>query len=287
MGYQLSRFLFYRSLRLQHVTRNFSVKELPWCTSDSTSKDLKRKVEWAQTKPEAATPCSSCNTIAFEEKSSTTSLQSNAADSIVCFNIIAAMNQNRVIGVDGRLPWTIPNDRLQFEALTNEKVLIIGRHTLFETQNFSHLRHLRHVIVVSTTLDDATISNVTNKIHPVKVHLAHSFEESLRVAKSLERRNHDAAVKDIDCWIGGGQRLYEHAIRHVAANEIYLTLVNENSIQKGDVSTSFFPAKYRWDNVFLEVAEKTKIVSEDHDVDFSYTYFTYRKRRKTNEHFTT
>lgn len=236
------------------------------------------------------TPCSSCDTAGIQEQS----VQRDTKETVDRFNIVAAMNQNRVIGVDGRLPWTIPNDRLHFEALTRQKVLIIGRHTFFEAEDFSHLNHLRHVIVVSTTLDETTVKNFADT-HPAKAHLAHSFEESLLLAKSLERdldgveRNcHEhGGANDIDCWIGGGQRLYEHAIRHEAANEIYLTLVDENSIQTGDATTSFFPAKYRWDNVFFEVHEKTKVVNDDHGVGFRYTFLTYMRRRKANERFTT
>ena len=190
----------------------------------------------------------------------------------------------------------IPKDRLHFKALTSEKVLIVGRHTFFETDDFAHLRHLRHVIVVSTTLDEDVIMKVGKRIQPVKVHLARSFDESLCLAKSLEKpknveskeTSHGDPMEeiDIDCWIGGGQRLYEHAIRHVAANEIYLTLLDENSIRAGVATTSFFPAKYRWDNIFFEVLDKRKEIKDDPDVCFDYTFLTYRKKRKGSGLFT-
>ncbi|HEU4895450.1 MAG TPA: dihydrofolate reductase, partial [Acidimicrobiia bacterium] len=32
--------------------------------------------------------------------------------------IVAAVGRNRVIGVDGRLPWRIPEDLARFKALT-------------------------------------------------------------------------------------------------------------------------------------------------------------------------
>ena len=43
--------------------------------------------------------------------------------------IIAAMDRDRVIGVDARLPWRLPADMRRFRSLTMGKPVIMGRHT--------------------------------------------------------------------------------------------------------------------------------------------------------------
>ena len=62
----------------------------------------------------------------------------------------------------------------------------------------------------------------------------------------------------IPTWIGGGQLIYEKAIRHKDASEIQLTTVHSKTyddvVISGDNPVAFFPAKYRWDNTFKEVS---------------------------------
>ncbi len=43
--------------------------------------------------------------------------------------LIAAMGLNRVIGVDGGLPWHLPDDLKRFKAMTMGKPMIMGRAT--------------------------------------------------------------------------------------------------------------------------------------------------------------
>lgn len=43
--------------------------------------------------------------------------------------IIAARSRNRVIGIDGRLPWSIPADLQRFKELTLGQTVIMGRKT--------------------------------------------------------------------------------------------------------------------------------------------------------------
>jgi len=44
-------------------------------------------------------------------------------------SIIAAMSENRVIGMEGRLPWHLPNDLKRFRSLTLGHAVIMGRKT--------------------------------------------------------------------------------------------------------------------------------------------------------------
>ena len=44
--------------------------------------------------------------------------------------MIAAMDRNGVIGIDGKIPWHLPADLLRFRELTMGKPVIMGRETL-------------------------------------------------------------------------------------------------------------------------------------------------------------
>lgn len=44
-------------------------------------------------------------------------------------SLIAAMDRNRVIGINNQLPWHMPADLRHFKALTLGKPVLMGRHT--------------------------------------------------------------------------------------------------------------------------------------------------------------
>jgi dihydrofolate reductase len=44
-------------------------------------------------------------------------------------SIVAALSENRVIGLDNRLPWHLPADLAHFKALTLNKPIVMGRRT--------------------------------------------------------------------------------------------------------------------------------------------------------------
>lgn len=58
-----------------------------------------------------------------------TSKQSDDFDSLVPVAMIVAMAKNRVIGVDGKLPWYLPEDLKFFKRITQAKPLVMGRKT--------------------------------------------------------------------------------------------------------------------------------------------------------------
>jgi len=60
-------------------------------------------------------------------------------------SIIAAMTENRVIGVDGGLPWKLPDEMAQFRAYTLGHAVIMGRVN-FETEN-KPLPHRRNIVL--------------------------------------------------------------------------------------------------------------------------------------------
>lgn len=58
-----------------------------------------------------------------------TSKQNDDFDSLVPVAMIVAMAKNRVIGVEGKLPWYLPEDLKFFKRITQAKPLVMGRKT--------------------------------------------------------------------------------------------------------------------------------------------------------------
>lgn len=112
-------------------------------------------------------------------------------------SIIAAMARNRVIGVENRLPWHLPEDLRHFKALTMGHHIVMGRKT-YESIG----RSLPGRITVIVSRDPA---------YRVEGCLtAHSPEEAIRVSGD-----------DEEVFFVGGAELYAQALP--LADRLYLT----------------------------------------------------------------
>lgn len=123
--------------------------------------------------------------------------------------IIAAMARNRVIGVQGRLPWHIPEDLQRFREITTGHTVVMGRKT-FESIGRA-LPDRRNIIISGNSgfRADGCLC-------------AGSLEEALRLAGNSR------------IFICGGETVYRQAIQFAA--EILLTVIDVEL--QGD---SYFP----------------------------------------------
>lgn len=184
--------------------------------------------------------------------------------------VAAASTKNLVIGENGKIPWHIPRDREIFKELTKDKILIIGRRTFEEESDQSHIDHSRHCIVVSKTLASKNAFEGLEELHAVR-----SFDDALLLAKDLD---HDADIigDSLPCWVAGGERLYDAALRHPSASKIHLSLVDMECVVKGGVAR--FPAKHRWDLKFREISKQEYSTGDNGSPAF--THFVYERREK-------
>jgi dihydrofolate reductase len=185
------------------------------------------------------------------------------------FGIVAAMSQNRVIGVQCKLPWNLPGDRKAFKALTENKILIVGRRTFEEQPNQCHISHAAKCIVVSKSIpDDFGFGE--------RIKVARSFPEALHVAREvIDNLDLDNNPEEIYCWVAGGEKIYHEALLHPSAHCLYLTLVDfeaDTISNDGDDHRVIarFPAKYRWDNKYEQESKEERP---------GYTQYVYRRLR--------
>jgi len=109
--------------------------------------------------------------------------------------MIWAEDSNQVIGFEGRLPWYLPEDLIHFKNLIEYSTVVMGRITY---ESFiKPLANRRNVVLSNNNIKDKGIEVV------------HDPEEVL--------------ARFPDCWIIGGQTLYEQFMPY--AKELHITVV--------------------------------------------------------------
>jgi dihydrofolate reductase len=103
--------------------------------------------------------------------------------------IVAAVGRNRVIGIDGRLPWKIPEDLARFKAMTMGHALVMGRATF---ESIGRPLPGRGNIVL-TRRPDWSHEDVDT---------ARSFDEAVDIA----------ADRGQDVFVAGGAEVYRQAL---------------------------------------------------------------------------
>jgi dihydrofolate reductase len=237
------------------------------------------------------------------------------------------MSRNRVIGIHGGLPWQhLPKDRKIFQALTTNKILILGRKTFFEqhpttttttTTSLDHIRHARCCIVVSSSMTRIGLETAQPYAPTTELKLARSLSEALELAQAMtstfkkEEEKEEEEVtgilgisSPIDCWVVGGQGLYEEALLVSSSStqqqqpgasavvEVHLSVVDldipETTVQDNDDDDcrriARFPDPLRWKDQFEQVSKvefppETEMMngSEKNVIVPGFTYYYYKR----------
>ena len=117
--------------------------------------------------------------------------------------IVAAVARNGVIGVDGGLPWRLPDDLRRFKALTLGHVLVMGRKTY---ESIGHPLPGRTTVVVTRSGQWDSGSD--------EVRVAAGVPEAIAVAEAI----------DDEVFVVGGAQVYAAALP--LTDRLELTLVD-------------------------------------------------------------
>lgn len=128
---------------------------------------------------------------------------------------IAAMSANRVIGKDGGLPWSIPEDFKFFKDKTTGHIMIMGRKTYDSLPNGPLPKRL-HIVI--TRAEPASLN------YPEGVIVVASIEAALAYLTHNES-NLKAKWGDEAFIIGGGE-IYRAMLPYT--NKIYLTEIHQD-----------------------------------------------------------
>lgn len=138
--------------------------------------------------------------------------------------IVAAVGRNGVIGVDGGLPWHIPEDMARFKTITMGGVLVMGRATY---ESIGRPLPGRDTIVLTRRPGWSA--------------------QGVEVAASLEAAIEAAGGRGRDVFVAGGAEVYRAALD--VADRIELTEVDAEP--EGD---TYFP-EVKWEQ-WVETARE-------------------------------
>ena len=156
-------------------------------------------------------------------------------------HLIVACSENRVIGRNGGLPWSITEDTQFFLEKTRGHTVIMGARSFAEWPNCVRDR-------------DVVVLSHEPRPLPANVHVATNLDEAVKLAQQLRG----------DIYLCGGQRVYQEGL--AIGDYLHLTLIHAH-IEKGD---TFFP---EWHEHFpREIARR-----ESHDENWRYSFLTLGK----------
>jgi dihydrofolate reductase len=167
--------------------------------------------------------------------------------------MIAAMDENRLIGADNALPWHLPADFKHFKQVTMAKPIIMGRKT-FESIG-RPLPGRKNIVITRGEFNHDGVVTV------------HSIDAALREAS--QALNSDDEVAEV--MIIGGANLYQQMIDK--ADKLYLTHVKAKC--EGD---SWFPEvdMREWEII----SQQSVSADEKNNYDFDIIEYQRRKSAK-------
>ena len=145
------------------------------------------------------------------------------------WKMIVAMNQNRVIGLNDKLPWRIPEDIAWYQSQTDGQLLLMGRKTF---ESIRRRPEGSRYIVLSRTLDQKDFEGQSVTI--------------IRDLKELRTMNLTG-----EGWVCGGAALYAQMLPH--CDELFLSEVLGD--HEGDAYFPHFEDHYRLHKITLEHAD--------------------------------
>ena len=151
-----------------------------------------------------------------------------------CISFVVAMGTNRVIGVQGKLPWHLPEDLKRFKAITMGQPMIMGRKTYESIGRI--LPGRKHIV----------LSRSPSPIHP-EVMLAHDPWDAVREAAAwLHERKKEGLPVRPEVLVIGGSEIFK----------LFLPLVhriNLTEVQAAPEGDAFMPEPTgKWKEAFCE-----------------------------------
>lgn len=160
-------------------------------------------------------------------------------------SIIVAHDRNRVIGVNNKLPWNLPQDLERLKLLTMGKTIIMGRKT-FESIGYA-LPGRKNIVISKQGL---------------------FYQENIEVIQDIELIIQRYVHSVDECYVFGGQKIFDKLLPYV--NKIYLTFIDFQF--QGD---RYFPRIELSDWVLVE----KEMGEKNDDTPYDYFFLTYERRK--------
>ena len=148
------------------------------------------------------------------------------------------MSQNRFIGVNGTLPWpSCQEDRANFQRLTNNKILIVGRNTYQEDLQLRHIQHVKWCLVVTTSITEpdqlVPHPSILAK-HSTRVMVVPSLTKALSMAQQLVLKSQQKSPDTTTTSSSSQQDHDRHPSHDNMDNHYHSTTTAAVAVQKED-----------------------------------------------------
>jgi dihydrofolate reductase len=140
--------------------------------------------------------------------------------------LIVAHDENRVIGNDGEIPWTIKDDMRHFKETTTGHIVIMGNGT-FESMACFCLPNRINVVISR---------NPEARLAKFKKYYASETPPQFRSDFIAAVEEYKKSYPDKDIFIIGGGEIYAYALQKILIDEIIVSLVEGTHV--GD---AYFP----------------------------------------------
>ena len=195
------------------------------------------------------------------------------------YSHICAAAENNTIGLQGELPWNIPEDLQFFKEKTLGKALIMGRKT-FESLGKPLPRRLNIIITrkkkpqlkadLTTYIPIWTggvshgVGGRADPLMAMKKSMSVVFSSSIEGAMDFCSQEEIQKQYGKEIFIIGGGEIYKHTLPLV--HRIYLTRIHR---------------KYEGDAFYPEIPEEEfqEIDRKDREGDPSYSFITYERKK--------
>jgi len=157
----------------------------------------------------------------------------------VGISLIAALSNNSVIGINGKIPWELKEDLTHFKETTLGSAIIMGRKT-FESIG-KPLAERLNIVMTSNPKGLDGIQEVSSIENAIKVGL--NFSENI--------------------FVIGGQSIYETFLP--ISTKMYLTFIDIEV--SGD---TFFP---KWDKSEWEEVSRKRFKNKIKEIEYSFVEF--------------
>lgn len=159
-------------------------------------------------------------------------------------SIIAAIAEDRGIGMNNGLLWHLPGDLKRFKQLTSGNTVIMGRKT-WESLPGRPLKGRRNIVITDDPLDSFE-----------------GAEAAFSIREAIEK-----CGTDREAFVIGGGSIYRQFLPY--ADRLYITLVHGTA-----PADTYFP---EIDTVTWKEAEKEEHPATDNKTP-SYTYIVYNRQ---------
>lgn len=164
---------------------------------------------------------------------------------MILSHIIAA-SKNRVIGVNGDLPWDIPEDMKFFREKTKKHIIIMGRKTFESFPGQKALPHRLNIVITRQ-----------KNYQPDNTVVVGSIDEAINFAKTKTEEFSE------EIFIIGGGEIYKQTLPLV--NKVYLTQIHQSF--EGD---AFYPELHEDEFEIIEQTDRTEPIA--------FSFLTYERK---------